>query len=130
MVKKAGKPTRAKATAKARSKKAAEIFAEEEQILRQAAIYCLLTFPTLWTVGGIKEERGTDGTRKWIIAVHLRYPTGHEGYLGDLLYDGMGITELTDREIMRQRSKEIAADPKGIREWNEYRASTLRPGKA
>ena len=121
MVKKAGKPTRAKA--------AAEIFAEEEQILRQAAIYCLLTFPTLWTVGGIKEERGTDGSRKWIIAVHLRYPTGHEGYLGDLLYDGKVVTELTDRELMRQRSKEIAADPERMRQWNKYRASTLPPGK-
>ena len=130
MGKKAGKPARAKAAATARAKKVAEIFAEEEQILREAAIYCLLTFPTLWTVGGIKEERGTDGSRKWIIAVHLRYPTGHEGYLGDLLYDGKVVTELTDRAIMRQRAKQIAADPKGIREWNEYRASTLRPGKA
>jgi hypothetical protein len=129
MVKKAGKTTRAKAAAAARAKKAAEIFAEEEQILRQAAIYCLLTFPTLWTVGGIKEEPGIDGSRKWIIAVHLRYPTGHEGYLGDLLYDGKKVTELTDREVMRQRAKEIAADPERIRQWNEYRASTLPPGK-
>lgn len=63
MVKKAGKRTRAKATAKARKKRAAEIFAEEERILRQAAIYCLFTFPTLWTVGGIREESGTDGSR-------------------------------------------------------------------
>jgi hypothetical protein len=130
VAKKVDKPTRAKAAAAARRKKAAEIFEEEERILRQAAIYCLLTFPTLWTVGGIKEEQGTDGSRKWIIAVHLRYPTGHEGYLGDLLYDGKKVTELTDRDVMRQRAKQIAADPKGIREWNEYRASTLRPGKA
>ena len=129
MVKKADKSTRAKAAAEAR-KRGGRVLAEEEQILRQAAIYCLLNFPTLWTVGGIKEEPTTDGSRKWIIAVHLRYPTGHEGYVGDLLYDDKTITELTDRELMRQRSKEIAADPKGIREWNEYRAATLRPGKA
>jgi hypothetical protein len=128
MAKKARKSTRAKTAAEAQKKRAAEIFAEEEQILRQAAIYCLLTFPTLWTVGGIKEEREPDGSRQWIIAVHLRYPTGHEGYLGDLLYDGKVVTELTDREVMRQRSKEIAADPERLRKWNEYRASTLPPG--
>jgi hypothetical protein len=130
VVKKADKPTRAKAAAVVQKKKAAESSAEEEQILRKAAIHCLFTFPMLWTVGGIKEEQGTDGPRRWVIAVHLRYPTGHEGYLGDLLYDGKEFTELTDREVMRQRAKQIAADPKGIREWNEYRASTLRPGNA
>jgi hypothetical protein len=129
MVKKADKSTRRKDVAEERKRKAAEIFAEEEQILRQAAIYCLFHFPMLWTVGGIKEDRGTDGSRKWIIAVHLRYPTGHEGYVGDLLYDGKTITELTDREVMRQRSKEIAADPGRMRKWNEYRASTIPPGK-
>jgi hypothetical protein len=129
MVKKAVKPTRAKAAAEARARRAAEVFAEEEQILRQAAIYCLLHFPTLWTVGGIKERPGTDGSRNWIIAVHLRYPTGHEGYLGDLLYDGKVVKELTDRTVMRQRSREIAADPERMRKWNEYRASTLPPGK-
>jgi hypothetical protein len=123
MAKKAGKSTQRKTTAEERKKKAAEIFAEEEQILRQAAIYCLFHFPMLWTVGGIKEERGNDGSRKWIIAVHLRYPIGHEGYLGDLLYDGKAVTELTDREVMRQRARQIAADPERIRQWNEYRAS-------
>jgi len=83
--------------------------------------------PMLWTVAGIKEERGGDGSLRWIIAVHLRYPTGFEGYLGDLLYDGAKITELTDPELMRERATKIAADPEGIRQWNEHRASTLRP---
>jgi len=59
-----------------------------------------------------------------MIRVYLRYPTGHEGYVGDLHYDGKKFTELTDRETMRERSRLIAADPKGIREWNEYRAAT------
>jgi hypothetical protein len=129
VVKRANKPRQAKAAAAARRKKAATFVAEEEQILRQAAIYCLRTFPMLWTVGGIKEELGTDGSRRWIIAVYLRYPTGHEGYLGDLLYDGKEVTELTDREIMRQRAREIAADPERLRAWNAYRASALPPGK-
>jgi hypothetical protein len=129
MVKKTNKPTPAQAKAAARRKQAAAIFEEEERILRHGAIYCVRHFPMLWTTGGIKEEQGPDGSRRWIIAVYLRYPTGHEGYLGDLLYDGKTITELTDREVMRQRAREIAADPERIRQWNEYRASTLPPGE-
>jgi hypothetical protein len=109
-----------------------EINQKEEQILQQAQRYLLFEAkrPMLWTVAGIREEKGDDGSRQWIIAVHLRYPTGFEGYLGDLLYDGAKITELTDLELMRERARQIAADPEGIRQWNEYRASTLPPGKA
>ncbi len=93
--------------------------------------YCVRHFPMLWTTGGLPEKHiEADGTRHWIVHVYLRYPTGHEGYVGDLLYDGKQFTELTDRDTMRERSKQIAADPKGIQEWNEYRASTLRAGKA
>ena len=83
-----------------------------------------------WTVAGIREEKGDDGSRRWIIAVNLRYPTGFEGYLGDLLYDGTRFTELTDLEVMRERGRQIAADPEGIRQWDDYRAATLRSGKA
>jgi hypothetical protein len=78
----------------------------------------------------MREEKGSDGSRRWIIAVNLRYPTGFEGYLGDLVYDGAQITELTDLELMRERARQIAADPEGIRQWNEYRASALRPAEA
>lgn len=78
----------------------------------------------LWTVAGIREVRADDGEKRWIIAVHLRYPTGFEGYLGALGYDGKRFTELTDERTMRQRAAQIAADPEGIRQWNEYRAST------
>lgn len=76
----------------------------------------------LWTVAGIREERIDDGKKHWIIAVHLRYPTGFEGYLGDLCYDGEGFSDLTDERTMCQRAAQIAADPEGIRHWNEYRA--------
>jgi hypothetical protein len=105
---------------------------QEEQILQRAQIYLLFEAkrPMLWTVAGIREEKGADGIRRWIIAVHLRYPTGFEGYLGDLLYDGARITELTDLELMRERAQQIAADPEGIRQWNEYRAATLPSGEA
>ena len=117
---------------KARRKKGPEINEEEEQILRKAQIYMLFEAkrPMLWTVAGIREEKTDDGSRRWIIAVNLRYPTGFEGYLGDLIYDGARITELTDLELMRERARKIAADPEGVRQWNEYRASTLPPGKA
>jgi hypothetical protein len=77
----------------------------------------------LWTVAGIREEKAPDGSRRWIIAVNLRYPTGHEGYLGDLLYDGTKITELTDLEVMRQRAIQIADDAERQRKWNASLAS-------
>jgi hypothetical protein len=116
---------RSKRPTSRKAPKKPQIDEEEERICRTAAIYCLRTFPMLWTVGGIKEEKGEDGSRRWIIAVYLRYPTGHEGYVGDLLYDGERITELTSREVMKERSRKIAADPERLRQWNEYRASTL-----
>jgi hypothetical protein len=127
---KEGEPTKAPRTT--RGKEGPQTIKEEERILRKAQEYLLFEAkrPMLWTVAGIKEEKGPDGSRRWIIAVHLRYPTGFEGYLGDLLYDGRRITELTDPERMRERAREIAADPEGIRQWNEYRASTLPSGEA
>ncbi len=67
--------------------------------------------PMFWNVAGIREEKGEGGSRRWIIAVHLRAPSGHEGYLGDLLYESGQFTELTDVELMRQRVRQIAADP-------------------
>jgi hypothetical protein len=104
----------------------------EEQILQKAQQYLLFEAkrPMLWTVAGIREEKGDDGSRRWIIAVHLRYPTGFEGYLGDLGFDGARVTELTDIGLMRERAKLIAADPEVSRQWNEYRASSLPSGEA
>src|SRR5688572_16485936 len=94
------KATQRKVPRSNKARKKPVINQEEEGILRQAAIYCLRTFPMLWTVGGIREEKDDDRSRRWIVAVYLRYPTGFEGYLGDLLYDGVRITELTSREVM------------------------------
>ena len=116
---------------KVRRRKAALPDEEEEAILKRAQIYLLFEArrPMLWTVADIREETADDGSRRWIIAVHLRYPTGHEGYLGDLLFDGERVTELTDLELMRQRGREIAADPARQREWDEYRAANPSPGE-
>ena len=122
------KRTRQKGSEKAQRQNA--LTKEQEHILEEAMTYCLQHFPMLWTTGGAPEERlQDDGSRCWVIRVYLRYPAGHEGYLGDLLYDGKTFTQLTDRDVMRQRAKEIAADPERMRQWNEYRASTLPPGK-
>src|SRR5262249_51262898 len=95
-----GSPTMGKAREATRTggrRQRPEIDAEEEEILQKAQIYLLFEAkrPMLWTVAGIRQEQSDDGSRRWIIAVHLRYPTGHEGYLRDLLYDGTRFTELT-----------------------------------
>ncbi len=132
MARKSTRKTRAKtARTTQRRTRPAVLNQEEEEILKRAQIYLLFEAkrPLLWTVAGIREEKGADGARRWIIAVHLRYPTGHEGYLGDLLYDGTKITELTDVELMRERGWQIAADPERERKWHEYRASALPPAE-
>jgi hypothetical protein len=119
---------RERAAGSKRRKRKPDINQEEEEILKRAQSYMLFEAgrPMFWTVAGIREEKGDDGSRRWNIAVNLRYPTGFEGYLGDLLYDGTRFTELTDLEVMRERGRQIAADPEGIRQWNEYRAATRR----
>jgi len=125
VVKKVNKRPRRKAAANTRRKRPREFTDEEQSILRDAMCYCLWHFPMLWTTGGIREAPGENGFRRWIIPVYLRYPTGHEGYLGDLRYDGKQFTELTDRGLMRERARQIEADPALQREWDDYRASTV-----
>jgi hypothetical protein len=123
--------TKAKTAGSKRRKTEPEINLEEEEILKRAQIYLLFEArrPMLWTVAGIREERGDDGSRRWIIAVNLRYPTGFEGYLGDLLFDGTRFSERTDLELMRERAIQIAADPERDRKWNELRASAVPSGE-
>lgn len=84
----------------------------------------------LWTPRDLPEEcTGENGSRQWIIHVYLCYPTGFNGYLGDLLYDSKEFSQLTDREIMRERAKQIAADPERDRKWNELQAAAVRTRK-
>ncbi|HVA50283.1 MAG TPA: hypothetical protein VNH11_28270 [Pirellulales bacterium] len=122
-------PARARKTAA--RKKIPPVDLEEEAILKRAQIYLLFEAkrPMLWTVAGIREEKSDDGCRRWIVAVNLRYPTGFEGYLGDLAVDGERITELTDLKTMQERARQIAADPEGKRQWDEYQASTFQAGE-
>jgi hypothetical protein len=127
-MKKVRQVARSKGAKTTRRRERRDVSAEDERIISAAATYCLLHFPMLWTTGGLPQRRtGGNGARQWIIHVYLRYPTGHEGYLGDLLYDGKQFSELTDRATMMERATKIAADPERARKWDEYRASTLRP---
>jgi hypothetical protein len=106
----------------------AEINEEETQILRAALKYLVFKHGHLLVPTGIREERD-QGLRRWIIAVALRYPTGFEGEIGDLLYDGHEFSFLTPPEVREERARQIAEDPEQIRLWNEYRASSLQAGE-
>lgn len=102
---KAKKPVRSKP----QTKVTGGLTTEQERIIQEAAGYCLRNYPMLWTTGGVPQVRhAQNGSRQWLIHVFLRYPTGQECYLGDLLYDGKKFLELTARQIMRERAKEFA----------------------
>jgi hypothetical protein len=112
----------------ARRSSTPDINEEEEQILQGALKYLVFKHGHLLVPTGIREERD-GGSRKWVITVTLRYPTGFEGEIGDLLYDGQEFTFLTPPDVRKARARKIAADPEARRRWNEYRASTLPPGE-
>src|SRR5437899_1017919 len=52
---------------------------EEERILRAATIHLIRKVGGLLVATAVRETR-VRGRPVWIIAVTLRYPTGHEGY--------------------------------------------------
>jgi hypothetical protein len=113
MASKSRERTQTKAAKATGRKPTPQLDREADQILEKAQMYLLFEAkrPMFWNVAGVREEKGVGGSRRWIIAVHLRAPSGHEGYLGDLLYDGQRFTELTDVALMRERGRQIAADP-------------------
>ena len=99
-----------------------EINGEEERILRAATIHLVHRHGGLLVATGLREQL-LQGTKAWVISVTLRHPTGHEGYIGDLLFDGKEFEFLTPPDVRKERAERIAADPEGIRLWNEYRDS-------
>jgi hypothetical protein len=127
MVRKAREPSRTSLVEVARPTRKPEITEEEKQILWDALKYLVFKHGHLLVPTGIREE-GEPGSRRWIITVTLRYPTGFGGEIGDLLYDGQEFTFLTPPEVRKERARKIAEDPEGRRQWDEYRASTLPPG--
>lgn len=128
MVKKLSKTVRSRAsTVTKRRRKATEkkeVLDEEERILREATKHLVFQHGMFLVATGAREV-SIKGIPVWIITVTLRYTTGHEGYIGDLLYDGEDFTFLTPPEVRKERAQQIAADPERTRQWNEYRASTL-----
>jgi hypothetical protein len=134
-VKKMSKPRRSKVAGVTKPRRKPdvsdrdEVVDEQERILRAATRYLVFQHGMFLVATGLRETR-IKGVRVWIITVTLRYTTGHEGYIGDLLYDGETFTFLTPPEARKERAQHISADPEGIRAWNEDRASTLRAGKA
>ena len=127
MVKQLAHKTRKKTTKAIRRNSELEMNDAEERILQAATIHLIRKVGGLFVATGLRDEHGTGGQR-WIISVTLRYPTGHEGHVGELLYDGKTFTMLTEDSVIDDRVRQIAADPQGIRLWND-RASTLRAGK-
>jgi hypothetical protein len=100
----------------------------EERILREATTHLVLHQGMFLVATAVRQAR-IKGLPIWIITVTLRYTTGHEGYVGDLLYDGTEFMFLTEQSVMDERVRQIAADPKRLRKWNDYRAAALRAGK-
>jgi hypothetical protein len=128
MVKRMSKQTRAKAAAETKPRQQPEVLDEEERILREATKHLVFQHGMFLVATGIRAAR-IKGLRVWIITVTLRYTTGHEGYIGDLLYDGQDFTFLTEQSVMDERARKIADDPERMRKWNEYRGSTLPAGR-
>jgi hypothetical protein len=128
VARKAAGRTRTSAVEAARATRQPEI-SQEEQILRAATLY-LIQNHGMFLVATAAREARIRGVRVWIITVTLRFARGHEGYIGDLLYDGEQFTFLTEQALMDERAQKIAEDPEGLREWNDYRDSTLHSGEA
>jgi hypothetical protein len=128
VVRKARQGTRTRAVEAALRPRRPEINEEEEQILRAATLHLIQKHGMFLVATGTREVQ-IKGFRVWIITMTLRYAAGHEGYIGDLLYDGEQFTFLTEQSVMDQRAQEIAEDPEELRKWDEYRASTLHPGE-
>jgi hypothetical protein len=118
--------TKAQRTTQRRAKP--EVTDEEEQILRAATLHLMMKHGSLLLATGARKIR-IKRLEVWIITVTLRYPTGHGGYVGDLLYDGETFTFLTEQAVIDERVRNIAEDPQRARKWNECRASSLHPGR-
>ena len=123
MLKDAARKTKPKTRRLKRPKTKLKFNEKEEAILDAATIH-LFTKHGMFLVATDLREINIKGMPVWIITVTLRLPPGFEGYVGDLLYDGEEFTFLTPLEIRKERSRQIANDPVGIRQWEEFQAST------
>ncbi len=128
MVKQLTKTKRPKRTV-AKKNRGKREWPDEEELMFRAAIKYLILNHAMFLVPTARREILIRGGPAWIFTVTLRLIDGHEGYVGDLLYDGEAFTMLTDTSVINERLRKIYNDPERMRKWNEYRASTLRAGK-
>lgn len=125
--KSAAKPARKPSKRPAR-RKAPPIDLEQEKLFQLATLHLITHVGGLLVATDVREEV-VDGATRWIFEVTLRYPTGFGGYVGDLLYDGKRFAMLTDEAVLDERCRQIAADPRGIEEWERFCAANSRSGK-
>jgi hypothetical protein len=67
---------------------------------------------------GIKSFFKATTLKPKAVGMLIRFVAAFTGHLGRIL------------ELMRDRARQIAADPEGLRQRDEYRASTRPPGDA
>jgi hypothetical protein len=128
MVKKRSKPAKTKGSAMTHRRRKSGSVDEEERILREATRHLVFQHGMFLVATGLREAR-IKGFKVWFITVTLRYTTGHEGYIGDLLYDGEEFTFLTPPEVRKERALHIAGDRERLRKWHESQVATLPAGK-
>jgi hypothetical protein len=129
MMKKSSKTTRSRVARVTKRRRKHEVpngeefVDQEERIFREATKHLVFDHGMFLVATGLCEARVKE-LRVWIIAVTLRYTTGHEGYIGDLLDDGKDFTFLTPPEVRKERARQIAADPARMRLNASRRSST------
>ena len=128
MMKQVPQRTRAKAKKTMKRTPTPEIDEKEQALYRAAILHLIRKVGGLFVATAVREI-SVKGFKLWIFTVTMRYPTGHEGYIGELLYDGENFTMLTPDSVIDERVAKIAAHPERDRKWNEYRASTLQAGQ-
>ncbi len=127
MVKQASELTRPKPRAKRPRQPRPRTAKQREEILRKATLYLITKHGMFLVATGLRETNVKE-IPVWIITVTLRYTTGHEGYVGDLLFDGDTFNLLTEKAVLDERMAKIANDPERQRKWKEHRASIVPAG--
>jgi hypothetical protein len=101
----------------------------DEELLRKASKHLVLSHGMFYVATAIKEDFPRGNVEACIISISIRYPTGHEGYVGDWRYDGQKFEFVTDVKIMEERAAKIAEDPERNKKWDENRSSGV-PARA
>ena len=109
------------------AQKQPELDREEEELLRAATLHLVQNHGMFLVATGARPLR-IRGSLAWVITVTLRYAAGHEGHVGELLYDGEEFTFLTEQSVMDERARQIAEGPEGPRQWKLWAAQKCGRG--